>query len=195
MIQLLNNNEQVSIYQLRITLIDSNPEIWRHIQVPSSIKLNKLHQVIQKAMGWKENHLHEFIVDGAKFINPSWLEGPLDEGEMDERKYKLDQLVSYGYSFEYIYDFGDHWQHHIEVDVVFQPEANDDYNGSLCIDGANACPPENCGGITIYYEILEILRNPRHKDYNDLRKWFGKKFDPKKFDQEAINKKLKKLKA
>jgi hypothetical protein len=108
------------------------------------------------------------------------------EGTEDERKMRLCELSPAVKSkFIYEYDFGDDWEHEIEVVKIGPPAEGVKY--PVCLAGKLACPPEDCGGVWGYYEKLEVLKNPKHKDYEELIEWMGKKFDPERFDLEKIN--------
>ncbi len=99
------------VYQLKVTLRDSKPPIWRRLLVSDSAALYTLHQIIQVAVGWTDSHLHEFIIQNKRYSIPS----PEDwEPVMDERRYQLNQVVpSVNFKFAYVYDFGDSWDHEI----------------------------------------------------------------------------------
>jgi hypothetical protein len=100
-------------------------------------------------------------------------------------------VTAAGIPFQYQYDFGDDWQHTVQVEKI-RPAAPDTLVLS-CLAGKRACPPEDCGGIPGYAQLLRILKNPRHPEYGELRQWAGRRFDPEGFDPEAVNKKLYRL--
>ena len=185
---------QSNIYGLTIRLIGTKPEIWRDIQVPGGIKLKKLHQVIQRAMGWEDCHLHQFVINGIKYIDPSMIDEELSIGEQDERKIKLEEVAGVGEVFEYIYDFGDYWKHEIEVEASFEPDPDEDLCDCVCLDGKRACPPEDSGGIHGYHDMVKALCNPKHPEHDHYKEWLGKEFNPNKIDLDKINKQLKKIK-
>lgn len=176
-----------SIYQLKITLWGSKPSIRRRIQVKSNITLEKLHEILQVVMGWNNYHLHQFIIDGIYYGTPE----SEDDFEMkDERRVKLDSVVTRANdSFTYEYDFGDSWEHQIILEKILSPETDVHY--PFCVKGVGSCPPEDCGGIWGYYDLLEAIQNPDHPDHEDMLEWVGEEFDPEAFDLEAINKELK----
>jgi hypothetical protein len=114
------------------------------------------------------------------------------EGAEDERKMRLCDLTPAVKSkFIYEYDFGDGWNHQIEVVKIGPPAEGVKY--PACLDGKLACPPEDCGGIWGYYEMLEVVKNPKHERYEELSDWLGGNFDPERFDLDGINKMLEKL--
>jgi hypothetical protein len=175
------------IYQLRISLTGSDPEIWRSVLVSGNETLGRLHSIIQDAMGWDNDHLHEFIMkDRTRFADR---EAAL-EGSRNEDKARLcDVAPRVRSSFVYVYDFGDDWHHKIKVEKVL--DRDDGFSGKpVCVAGERACPPEDCGGLWGYYSKLEVLGNRRHPEYEDVAEWLGEDFDPEGFDLNEVNKRL-----
>ncbi len=176
------------IYQLKITLKGSKPPIWRRIQVPSNINLSKLHLVFQEAMGWCNAHLHVFYIGGMQYGEPE----PDQYSEInDEHTVKLNQVVDEKAKFFYEYDFGDSWEHEIVVEKSLSLEAGVQY--PICVTGKRACPPEDCGGIWGYAELLEAISDPNHPEHDDMVEWLEGEFDPEAFDVEVINRSLEAL--
>jgi pRiA4b ORF-3-like protein len=170
-----------SIYQLRIALQEIQPPIWRRLQVPHTTTLAQLHGVIQDAMGWQHYHLYRFTIRDQHFEQPD----PEGEGK-DATGVKLrDLAVDVGETFEYVYDFGDDWHHDVTLEDRVQPVPEADY--PLCMDGARACPPEDCGGPGGYAELLQVLRKHTGPQYTESRRWIGNHFHPECFDLKAIN--------
>ncbi|MDR3153626.1 MAG: plasmid pRiA4b ORF-3 family protein [Deltaproteobacteria bacterium] len=166
---------------MKVKLKGLRPPIWRKFFVPSNITLDKLHHVIQKLMDWMDSHLHQFIIYDETYVDRT---GPMDEGR-DESKFSLD---SFGFGknskFEYIYDFGDWWEHELTVlDADYQPEDPEKIAG--CVGGKYACPPDDIGGPVGYAWTLGILADPKHPDYEDRKEFFedltGEDFDPEYF--------------
>ena len=205
------------VHELKITLDGSKPPIWRRVAVPSGMYLSDLHEVIQIVMGWTNSHLHQFVVPIRRPKSTSealhslvqqglWdkladcmrrdrcLSDPrfeLEETE-DESKVMLSELAPAVKSkFVYEYDFGDGWEHLIEVVKIGPPAEG--VKCPVCIAGKLACPPEDCGGIWGYYDMLEVLKNPKHQDYKDIREWMPPGFKPECFNLEAINAELAEL--
>ena len=179
------------IYQLKVTLSNSEPPIWRRLAVDGQISLGDLHSVIQLVMGWTDSHLHHFIVDDTYYgVRDSEL---FDEGygALDEHRFTLAQVApGAGGSFEYEYDFGDSWQHIIEVERVGEPAA--DVSVPRCLEGERSCPPEDVGGIWGYQEFLEALRDADHPMHAANVEWIGD-FDPERFDVKSVNDRLPNL--
>jgi len=181
-----------SVYQIKVTLKDIRPPIWRRVQVPSNISLNKLHRLLQAVMPWDDYHLHQFIVDGVYYGEPD----PDDDFGFELKSdgtAKLNQAASgAGARFIYEYDFGDGWEHEIVVEKIVPPEAGIKY--PICLAGKRACPPEDCGGIPGYARFLEAIQNPKHEEHESLLRWVGGSFDPEAFDLDDINYRLKRIK-
>ena len=178
------------VYQLKVTLRDSKPPIWRRLLVSNSATLYTLHQIIQIAMGWTDSHLHQFILENKRYSVPS----PDDwEPVMDERRYELNQIVpAENYKFVYVYDFGDSWDHEILVEKILPVESGAKY--PLCIKGKRACPPEDVGGIWGYDSFLEAMSDPNQREHNTYFEWWGGDFDPEEFSIEEINRQLHRIK-
>lgn len=145
-------------YQLKISLLEIEPEIWRQVLVPRGVRLDRLHEIFQVAMGWTNSHLHEFRVGDIRYGEP---DPEFDEGDVrDERNVRLCEVApGVNDSFLYEYDFGDSWEHLVVVEKVLTPEESPAHL-PVCLAGARACPPEDCGGVPGYESFLEALRRP-----------------------------------
>jgi len=184
------------IYQLKIVLRGSAPPIWRKLQVPGNANLGWLHAVLQVAMGWTNSHLHHFLTRDARYTDPRHEEdmGFGDEPDRDEAKATLAQVApAKGARLRYEYDFGDSWEHEITVAKILPPDAAAAMT-ALCLDGARACPPEDCGGIWGYAELLKTLANPEHPEHKSMKEWLGRPFDAEAFNVAKTNLWLRKLK-
>lgn len=172
-----------AIYQLKVTLKDSHPPIWRCILVADNILLPQLHGVLQLAMGWMNSHLHSFQVGRQAFAEPS----PDDfVPVVDYRTVRLNQIApKVNVRFIYLYDFGDRWEHEIVVEKILPVEKDAHY--PRCLDGQRACPPEDVGGIWGYADFVKAIRNPRHPEHGEMLGWVGSKFAPEKFDLRDVN--------
>ena len=168
-----------TVYQLKVTLDDSKPPIWRRILVPDDITLADLHEIIQRAMGWGNYHLHMFDVFGQVFGDPEDDEYG-DFGTKDEKRYRLNQLGLHEKAkFSYEYDFGDSWEHTILLEKILPAEKGAHY--PVCIKGKRACPPEDVGGVRGYDDFLEAIANPKHPERKEMLEWIGSDFDPEEF--------------
>jgi hypothetical protein len=178
-----------AIYQFKVVLKDSNPPIWRRIQVPDCT-LGELHQILQAVMGWEYYHLHQFIIRGDCYgtLDPEdmfW-----DEEMHNEEGTSISQVVKGGRKvrFTYEYDFGDSWQHEIVLEKTLEPEPQVKY--PRCLEGERACPPEDVGGIWGYAEFLEAISDPSHVEHDEMMERVGGEFDPEKFSVDEVNRKL-----
>ena len=181
-----------TVYQFKITLLGSNPKIWRRIQV-ADCTLEKLHQHIQTAMGWTNSHLHQFEIGGNRYGNPELLDDGFGDFKcIDSTRTKISKLLSKSskrFSFTYEYDFGDGWEHDVLFEGCSQKEPGK--KQPLCLEGERACPPEDVGGIGGFYEFLAALADPKHQQHDDFIEWGGD-FDPEKFDVKQATKEMKK---
>lgn len=175
----------VPIYQLKVTLLGIRPPVWRRLQVRSDIRLARLHEVLQVAMGWTDSHLHQFQIAGQYYGEPD------DEFGMptvNEQRVRLNQVAGRGASFLYEYDFGDSWQHRLLVEQELEPTPRQRY--PVCLDGKRACPPEDVGGTYGYAEFLAAIKDPQHEDHAQMLEWIGGQFDPNAIDLAAVNHQL-----
>lgn len=180
------------IWQLKVTLKGSSPPIWRRILVSSDTSLAKLHRILQLAMGWWDCHLHQFEIHGRDYGVP---DRELDYGQptVNERGVRLvDVIDGVKERFVYQYDFGDDWSHQIVVEKVVPREENQRY--PVCVAGARACPPEDCGGIWGYRDFLEAIKDPKHEEHESMLEWVGGHFDPEAFNLVWINQRLREVK-
>lgn len=134
-------------------------------------------------MGWSGGHLHEFIFNEDRFGVPD-PDYP-DEELQDENKFTLIKALGPFASFTYLYDFGDGWRHFVMVEDIYPSDAS--LPCPQCIDGQNACPPEDVGGPFGYRDFIEAISKPAHEDHEELLEWCGGHFDPKAFDKEWMN--------
>jgi hypothetical protein len=171
------------LYQLKIILLGVKPPVWRRIQVPDCT-LDQLHQHIQSAMGWANAHLHQFRIGRRRFADPRMLEEDFEEfGFRDSTATLLSaSLPPSGkrFRFDYEYDLGDWWHH----EVLFEgcPPVKPGQEYPVCVEGARACPPEDCGGSPGYADFLQALQIPDHPQHAEAIQWAGGSFDPEEFD-------------
>jgi hypothetical protein len=180
-----------NIHRLKVTLRGSKPPIWRRFEVPSDITLAGLHSVIQLGFGWEDCHLWVFETPAGRYGSSD----PDLEIRSAAHK-KLSAVADWpGDKLRYEYDFGDGWDHDIVIEAVQPAEQGVAY--PRCIRGKRACPPEDCGGIWGYYELLNTLANPRHENHAQMLFWLGISspagFDPDYFDLDEANSYLAKI--
>jgi Plasmid pRiA4b ORF-3-like protein len=171
-----------SIARVKITLDNVKPTVLRRIEVPLGIRLDRLHLVIQVAMGWTDSHLYEIRAGdvGWGVPDPDWGRAPLDA-----RKARLvDVLEDVGVkTLKYLYDFGDGWEHTIKVEHLADAMPGVVY--PRLIDVTGRCPPEDIGGPWGYAEFLEAIADPKHLRHAELAEWTGDAFDPDAVDTEG----------
>jgi hypothetical protein len=171
---------------LRVSLRDVEPTVWRRIVVPSETKLPRFARWLEAAMGWEGYHLHSFDVAGLQFGAP-------DEDAddvIDERRITVKQILPrVGAALRWDYAVGDGWEHGVVVEAIEEPSASVRYPG--CLDGAQACPPEDCGGVSGYDELREVLADPTHGQYEHLSGWAPEGFDADHFDVVAANQRVR----
>jgi len=184
----------VPLYQLKMTLKWSQPPIWRRVVVRADMPLDRLHYVIQEAMGWTNSHMHQFMVGRVRYGTREPQMGEFGDDTLDEKLYTVADVAPVAKKkFLYEYDFGDGWIHEVVAEKILLPDPG--FNKPVCLAGENACPPDDCGGIPGYYNLLEILGNRKHPEYRDMKEWIGGKLDPAAFDLDVVNKALKRLQA
>lgn len=176
----------LTVHELRITLLDVSPKVWRQFRVPSPVDLGTLHRVVQIIMGWQDRHLHQWIVAERTFGSPEE-ENWGDELE-DESAHLLADLAPADSSLRYDYDLSDGWEHLIEVLAI------ETYRGQeaplVCLSGERACPPEDSGGPAGYEHLLDAWADPDDQEHDEVRAWLGDAFDPDEFDVQAVNAQL-----
>ena len=192
MIGLTENSGGTPLYQLKITLKYSQPKIWRRVVVPANLKLNRLHDVIQRVMPWTDSHLHQFVVGRVYYGQPD-PDADMGFETLNEKRYTIADIAPGAKKkFIYEYDFGDGWEHEIVVEKVLPPDTN--FKKIVCLAGENACPPDDCGGIGGYYQMLEIIADAKHPEHKHMKEWLGGEWDMNQFDLALANDALKRFK-
>ena len=176
-------------YQLRVALSGAKPPIWRRFLVSPTMPLSELHEVLQIVMGWEDCHLHHFRQGERCYEPPSPWEDGFGPASVDSRTVRIGQLLRKPKDWiAYLYDFGDSWRHRVTLQKIlpFDPSVR----LPVCIAGKRACPPEDCGGLWGYYEMLEALGAPGHEQHEDMVDWIGS-FDPDDFHLDDVNVQLR----
>ena len=173
------------VFQLKITLRYLTPPIWRRVLVRDDSTLGQLHRFVQCVMGWSGGHMHEFRMPARGFGPPLRKFGY--EGEDEDATALREVLVRKGQMLLYEYDFGDGWLHGIQLEKILPLEPGQRY--PVCLAGARACPPDDCGGPPGYERLLEALQNPTRKANAELLEWCGS-WDPETFDLKFVNRRL-----
>ena len=167
--------------QVKVTLRDVDPLVWRRLVVTAHLTLADLHDAIQRAFGWQERHLHEFRIGDFRYGRPDYNDDFPGDGPPvgDERRVTLALALGGRRKFEYWYDFGDDWWHDIVVEAALDADAR--APSKALVAGERACPPEDCGGPPGFFDLVAALRDPAHPEHAELREWAGN-YDPDEFD-------------
>ncbi len=187
-VRVKNEGVPRQVFQLRITLVGVSPEVWRRVLVPGGYTLDRVHRVIQHAMGWWDYHLHSFDIGGIQYGEPD----PLDELNLrDELDTRLDAVVRVGDRFRYTYDYGDWWEHTVQAEAIWPADPDERY--PVCLEGERACPPEDVGGVYGYRRLVRALDDPADPEHDDLRAWLGRGHDVEYFVPELVTTLLRRM--
>lgn len=180
------------IFQFKVELKDIQPPIWRRFETSSGITFHQLHKILQIVMGWQDSHLYEFDFGQKSIRLPNHEFSSEERTELSSRREMLEvHLRTEGQAVDYIYDFGDYWVHLLTLERV---KSDSEDASLLCTGGERNCPPEDCGGIPGYEEILRITSNPLDPEYESILEWLGDEYDPEYFDTKAVNDELTRMK-
>jgi hypothetical protein len=179
------------IYQFKIELQGITPTIWRRIQVPETYSFWDLHVAIQDATGWLDYHLHLFRIRRKHSHAATEIGIPDDYALVGDREILAGWEIpisayfhDVGVTAQYEYDFGDSWLHEIVLEGILLKEKGQKY--PRCIDGGQACPPEDCGGVPGYDRMLEVLSDPDNEEHEEMLLWLGGKYDPQEFSPTNV---------
>ena len=172
-----------TIARLRISLADTEPEIWRTVDMPVAGSLKMLHDVIQVTMGWQDYHLWQFEAGDRRYgwPDPEWPDSKLAAA----KNVKLGALIERGVrQLTYTYDLGDDWRHTVIIDAIRPAEPDTKY--PLFVAGERRCPAEDVGGFPGFELFLDAMTDPGHEEHQQLRDWYGGSFNPEDIDELAI---------
>ena len=186
----MTKSKTSSIYQIKATLLYTKPPVWRRLLVPADMTLDQLHLVIQATMEWLDFHLHQFRLGDVTFTAEDPFGGAVaDEDSIDERQVRVcDVLKRKGEKASYAYDFGDDWEHSLLLEKTLPRDPDAVY--PVCIAGKRCGPIEDTGGPPGYHHMLQVLRNPKHEEYEELMESLGAPYDPDYFSLAEINERL-----
>lgn len=178
-------DKTATVHRVKVTLRGSKPPIWRRLEVPSSATLAALHEYVQAAFGWEGGHLWVFETPAGEYGLPD-----PELGHRSAASTRLRQVAPAAQDrIGYTYDFGDDWRHEILVEAVSPAEPGVRY--PRCVAGRRAGPPEDCGGVPGYAELLDVLADPAHPEHSSMLEWLGldspADLDPAEFDRDAVN--------
>jgi Plasmid pRiA4b ORF-3-like protein len=178
-----------AVYQLKITLMETSPPIWRRLLISADATLGDLNYALQAVMGWTNSHLHQFVIDEIRYSDPRFELDEYDSDVEDEFSVELrDVAPRVGVHLLLEYDFGDGWEHDVVVEKITQ--AVPGKTCPTCVAGKRACPPEDCGGVWGYADFLEAIEDPKHEEHEQMLEWVGGAFDAKAFDVDDLNGRL-----
>lgn len=181
---------RTDILQVRIQLMWLRPTIWRRVCIPATITLDRLHRVIQAAMGWSNKHLHQFVIGRQRYGRSDPL-GTLSHRVISESKVKLNAALKDKKALRYLYDFGDYWEHELKIEKLLPAETS---LHAFCVAGERACPPEDVGGVSGYMDFIHAILDPHHAEHKEMLQWCGGAFDPNAFDIDDVNRSLQRIK-
>lgn len=174
------------IAKIKISLKHSKPPIWRRVEVPLQTDLHQLHFIIQDAMPWDCSHLYDFDIGGERYGDP---DSEFLDDLGDAKSLKLaDLAIGNLKRFVYTYDFGDGWEHQIDIESVEDAERGTKY--PRLIGGKRKAPPDDVGGVGGFGFFLEAMSDPKHTEHEHYMEWHGDEFDPEEFDMEDLQERM-----
>lgn len=172
------------ILRLRVAIDGILPPIYRKIDVPNTLSFAQLHDVLQIAFDWHNCHLYEFV-NGQERIGE-------EEADIDSSKLLLkERLYLLGQKIFYIYDFGDYWEHIIEVEKIFDADLDKFY--PACVSGKLNAPPEDVGGMPGFEDFVNAMEDEEHPSHEEFLEWYGEYYDSSFFSRKTVNDQLKKM--
>jgi hypothetical protein len=176
------------LYQLKVTLRDIHPPVWRRLAVWEDTTLAQLHRVLQIVVGWEDYHLHQFVIGRRVYSVPDPDDDLYERRVIDESRVRLREVVPrVGTPFEYLYDFGDSWRHDLLLEAMVLPDPEAGY--PRCLAGERSAPPEDAGGPSGYADYVEAMTDPGHEEHENMLQWRGP-FDPEAFSLTTVNQQL-----
>ena len=177
------------VYALRLTVASLQPRIWRRLLVRETMWLSRLHEAIQVLFGWYDYQSHVFFVGAKRYGNPMDHDGVVIEDDRDATL--ADVRLTEHERAAYDYLFAEGWHVDIRLEKTTAAEKGAVY--PRCVAGERAGPPEDCGGLEAYKDMLYCLKHPETDLGREWREWVDPGYDPEKCDLGAINKALKRL--
>ncbi len=179
------------IVRVEVHILDIKPRISRTLELPITLNLAELHEVLQAAFGWTDSHLHQFNIGGLIYGAPEFDE----DGLSDSRIFEATEVRMIDLHFPYDpdespltilyeYDFGDCWRHLLSLERV---KGEEGAKYPRCIAGNRSGPPEDSGGPSGYADFLDAWCDPDHEEHKAMRRWAGRRFDPETCNLDDIN--------
>jgi hypothetical protein len=175
-----------TVHTVKVTLRRVKPPVWRRVVIPSEMRLDRVSDVLEAAMGWLGGHLHAFTAAGVDYVDDldDVSESSAFRPAVSERKATLAVVLpNVGDRMRWDYDFGDGWEHDVVCEAIGARVPRVAY--PAVIGGRRACPPEDCGGPYGYAQLIEALTDPTHEDHAHLNEWLGRPLEPDIFDLAA----------
>ena len=176
------SKKKPKVYEFTVTLVDTEPAVWRKFLAHEFIELTELHLLIQAVMGWSNSHGYQFEIGDEDYTDTHGEETE----KTDINGLELRDVLRKEKVFQYIYDFGDYWEHEVKITKVLEDDSRMTY--PVCIGGENACPPENCGGTGGFEGLKETLAGPDSPEKDEMLSFVGGFYNPKTFDPNFVNK-------
>lgn len=170
------------VYEFTVCLAETSPRVWRRFLAHEIINLDELHMLIQMTMGWEARHLYEFTIGKKKYAAPEHADDSVAESA---EEFSLIEVLGETRKFSYLYDFGDQWNHEVEITNILEHDPYRTY--PVCVAGENACPPEDSGGPPGFEELKEILAGEDSEEKAERLEGLGGFFYPLSFDPNFVN--------
>lgn len=174
---------------LELVVAGCTPRIWRRMLVKESMWLARLHDSLQVAFDWFDYQTHTFTLDDLRVGNPVQREGVRVEDDRDVTLAELEVARRGGMIYDY--HFGEGWRVEIRVEKIVEVEKGRSY--PFCLEGERAGPPEDCGGVEAYHDMLVCIKEPTTELGREWVEWLGPGHDTERCDVAAINKALRKF--
>ncbi len=180
----------MAIIELTVTLEYSEPAVRRVLHMPNQIRLDQLHLILQAAFGWENEHLYAFDSGHERWREP---DPDYDMIALSSTEARLQDLIDHEgkRGIIYTYDMGDNWEHRLEIGAPVSARAGVLYPKLVKAEGA--CPPEDIGGIYVYCDLLDVLADPTHPEFEAAKEWVEEGFDPAKPPEKALKAEVAKL--
>lgn len=176
-------------FVLRLAVVGCTPLIWRRLLVRETMWLSRLHDCIQVMFDWYDYQLHEFTMENARYGNPFRKDEQVVEDDRDVTLADLDLVAKERISYSYL--FGEGWQVEVRLEKVLPVEKGGAY--PCCLGGERAGPPEDCGGLEAFHDMLACIKEPDTDLGREWLEWLGPDYDPARCETEKINKSLRRL--